>query len=121
MKLFNFYATLGVGQKADDAAIKQAYRKLIRKHHPDKGGDAEVFRSIQQAYEVLSVPQKRAEYDKLGHEFYVKSNSGAAAEQGEQAAGVFSSDDLGEVFSNLFGGGLGTKQGASMQSEAIKA
>jgi len=57
------YQTLGVGRDADTPTIKKAYRKLASKHHPDKGGDEARFKEIQQAYETLSDPQKRAEYD----------------------------------------------------------
>ena len=57
------YQTLGVGKNADVKEIKTAFRKLASKHHPDKGGDAEKFKELQKAYETLSDPQKRAEYD----------------------------------------------------------
>lgn len=59
----NHYDTLGVDKSADPAEIKKAYRKLAGKHHPDKGGDENEFKRIQQAYEVLSDPKKRAQYD----------------------------------------------------------
>ena len=57
------YQTLGVGRDADGPTIKKAYRKLAMKHHPDKGGDEAKFKEIQQAYDTLSDPQKRAQYD----------------------------------------------------------
>tara|TARA_Y100001972_G_C7645247_1_gene324222 strand:+ start:455 stop:1261 length:807 start_codon:yes stop_codon:yes gene_type:complete len=57
------YQTLGVSRDADASEIKKAYRKLAMKHHPDKGGDEQQFKDIQNAYSVLSDPQKRAEYD----------------------------------------------------------
>ena len=57
------YQTLGVSPKSDQKEIKRAYRKLAGKHHPDKGGDAEKFKEVQKAYDTLSDPQKRAEYD----------------------------------------------------------
>lgn len=59
----NHYAVLGVDRDATDAQIKKAWRKLLLKHHPDKGGDAAKFREIQEAYEVLSDPEKRRVYD----------------------------------------------------------
>ena len=65
----DYYRILGVDRKADDKAIKSAYRKLARKHHPDvaKGaGAAEKFKEINEAYEVLSDPEKRRRYDSLG-------------------------------------------------------
>src|SRR5207247_86336 len=65
----NYYRILGVDRKADDKTIKSAYRRLARKHHPDvaKGKDsADRFKEINEAYEVLSDPEKRRRYDSLG-------------------------------------------------------
>jgi len=57
------YQTLGVSRDADASAIKKAYRKLASKHHPDKGGNPEEFKRVQEAYDTLSDPQKRSQYD----------------------------------------------------------
>lgn len=62
----NHYQTLGLDRDASKADIKKAYRKLASKHHPDKGGDAEEFKRIQNAYDILSNDQRRAEYDLSG-------------------------------------------------------
>jgi DnaJ-class molecular chaperone len=59
----SYYDILGVQQTAPAEEIKRAYRKLASQHHPDKGGDKHRFQEIQKAYEVLSDPQKRAQYD----------------------------------------------------------
>ena len=59
----DYYSVLGVGKDASSDDIKNAYRKLAREHHPDKGGDKERFQEIQKAYETLSDPQRRSEYD----------------------------------------------------------
>lgn len=59
----DYYKILGVDRTAADADIKKAFRKLASKHHPDKGGDKVEFQRIQEAYSVLSDPQKRAHYD----------------------------------------------------------
>lgn len=57
------YKVLGVDNDATQEDIKKAYRRLASKHHPDKGGDAEEFRNVQQAYEILSDPDTRSQYD----------------------------------------------------------
>jgi curved DNA-binding protein len=59
----DYYSILGVDRKASDQEIKQAYRKLAMKHHPDRGGDANKFQQIQEAYNVIGDAQKRQEYD----------------------------------------------------------
>jgi len=65
----DYYKILGVDKKADDSAIKKAYRKLARKYHPDvnKEGEAEGrFKEVAEAYEVLKDPEKRKAYDEFG-------------------------------------------------------
>lgn len=62
----NYYNVLGVDKAATQNEIKKAYRDLSKKHHPDKGGDQEIFAQISEAYEVLSDPAKRKEYDETG-------------------------------------------------------
>lgn len=64
----SLYDTLGVSRTADAADIKKAHRKLVIEHHPDKGGDAEQFKQIQHAYEILSDDRKRAVYDQTGQD-----------------------------------------------------
>ncbi len=63
-----YYELLGVDKSATPHEIKKAHRKLALKHHPDKGGDSEKFKEINQAYEVLRDEEKRAIYDKYGEE-----------------------------------------------------
>jgi molecular chaperone DnaJ len=59
----NYYETLGVDKHAESDDIKKAYRQLSMQHHPDKGGDAEKFKELSEAYSVLSDPEKRKDYD----------------------------------------------------------
>ncbi|TVR03208.1 MAG: J domain-containing protein [Deltaproteobacteria bacterium] len=115
----DFYKTLGVQRDVDDAALKKAYRKLAREHHPDAnpGQDAEEqFKRIGEAYAVLSDPDKRARYDRYGHIGLQEGFDAAAWErhQARRSAGgpagfsyegfdpsMFEGFDL----SDLFGGG----------------
>lgn len=57
------YATLGVAKTATPDEIKKAYRKLASQHHPDKGGDTAMFQQVEEAYRILSDPEKRSQYD----------------------------------------------------------
>lgn len=60
------YEVLGLQKGASEDEIKKAYRKLAMKHHPDKGGDPEEFKKIQAAYDILSDPQKKENFDRFG-------------------------------------------------------
>ena len=108
----DYYEVLGVSKGADDASIKKAYRSLAKKYHPDMNpGDAEAekkFKEINEAYAVLSDPQKKAQYDQYGH---------AAFEQGGMGGGGFGGfgdfGDIGDIFGNIFGGGFGGGFGSS--------
>lgn len=62
----SYYDILGVKKNASADEIKKAFRKLAQKHHPDAGGDEEQFKQINEAYEVLSDPEKKAQYDRFG-------------------------------------------------------
>lgn len=70
-----FYQLLGLSKNASDLEIRKAYRNLALKHHPDKGGDTNQFKSISEAYEVLSDPEKRRIYDERG-EYNPQHNRG---------------------------------------------
>lgn len=86
----DYYQILGVNKDASDAEIKKAYRSLAMQHHPDRGGDAEKFQQLSEAYATLSDPQKRAEYD----------NPQSFGFSGSQ----FNFDDM-SGFEQFFGGG----------------
>ncbi|MGG3963209.1 molecular chaperone DnaJ [Heyndrickxia faecalis] len=118
----DYYEVLGVAKDASKDEIKKAYRKLSKKYHPDinKAPDAaEKFKEIQEAYEVLSDDQKRAQYDQFGH---AGPNQGFGDGSG---FGGFSSSDFGnfgfeDIFSTFFGGGRrndpnAPRQGADLQ------
>jgi DnaJ-class molecular chaperone len=59
----DYYADLGVLKTASEAEIKNAYRQLVREHHPDRQGDAVKFRAVAEAYEILGDPVQRQAYD----------------------------------------------------------
>ncbi|PIQ92714.1 MAG: molecular chaperone DnaJ [Parcubacteria group bacterium CG11_big_fil_rev_8_21_14_0_20_39_14] len=65
----DYYEVLGVSRGASQDEVKRAYRSLAHKHHPDKGGDEKKFKELNEAYQVLGNPQKRAQYDQFGRTF----------------------------------------------------
>ncbi|OGS12544.1 MAG: molecular chaperone DnaJ [Elusimicrobia bacterium RIFOXYA2_FULL_58_8] len=97
----DYYRTLGVARNAGDDEIKTAYRKLAMKYHPDRNpGNSEseaTFKDINEAYEVLSAPEKRQVYDQFGAEG-LKAGGGG----GRGGFGGFSGGDMGDVFGDLF-------------------
>ena len=101
----DFYAILGVPQDADEAAIKKAYRKLARKHHPDQNpGDAaaeQKFKEIGEANSVLSDPEQRREYDAIRQ----MARGGARFTAGGPGG---TNGGFEDVFSSMFGGAGGS-------------
>jgi molecular chaperone DnaJ len=103
----DFYELLEVDRSADDATIKSSYRKLAMRYHPDKNpgcADSEArFKAISQAYECLKDPQKRAAYDRFGHEAFQNAGmAGAGAGGAGQGFG-----DFGDIFESIFGSAFG--------------
>jgi curved DNA-binding protein len=112
MKQRDYYDTLGVNRKASDQEIKQAYRRLARKYHPDiNPGDKQAearFKEINEAYEVLSDKEKREKYDRLGSDWRRYEQAGSY--QGSPFGG---SGDFADIFDAIFGsGGTGGQQRA---------
>ena len=107
MKYRDYYAVLGVGKQADAQAIKQAYRRLARKHHPDLNpGDqqaAERFKEIGEAYEVLSDPDRRRRYDQLGPDWARQVRSARPGTAGGPQPDPRAFGDFSSFFLHLFG------------------
>ena len=107
----DYYETLGVSRDADKEEIKQAYRRLARKYHPDvnkESGAEERFKEINRAYEVLSEPEVRARYDRFGE----------AGVSGAAASGAGFQDDMSgfaDIFESIFSGFGGAPGGQPQQ------
>ena len=116
----DYYSTLGLSKTASSEEIKKAYRKLAHQHHPDKGnGNEDKFKQINEAYSVLSNPDKRKQYDQFGTTFDQAGRGGAG---GSGFAGGFDfsdfakgfgfsggGDDPFDIFSEIFSGNTRTR------------
>jgi len=122
----DYYEVLGVGKSANADEVKKAFRKAAIEHHPDRGGNEEKFKELNEAYEVLSNPDKRKRYDQFGH---AGVGSSAASDGGNPYAGFggqgqninfdFGDLGLGDIFSSFFGGGQGPQQGGRRRGQDI--
>ncbi len=97
----NYYTTLEISNKASARDVKSAYRRLARRYHPDvgAGSDEERFKKIANAYEVLGDIQKRAQYDRLGHDAYVDEKGGGSETPGSRYHGPPLSEILEKLMS----------------------
>ena len=107
----DYYQTLEVARDADGAVLKSAYRKLAMKYHPDRNpGDATCetkFKAINEAYDCLKDPQKRAAYDRYGHEAFTQGMNGGGGFGGGGFGGHDGFADIGDIFETIFGSAFG--------------
>jgi len=113
----DYYKILGVPRDASQEEIKKAFHRLAHKYHPHKGGDEKKFKEINEAYQVLSDKEKRAQYDKFGRVF---ENGGGGASSGfdfnwdwvgesPDFGFNFGFNDFEDIFGDFFGFGMGKK------------
>lgn len=113
----DYYDVLGVPRNASPEEIKKAFRQLAMKYHPDrnKQKDAEArFKAINEAYEVLSDPERRAMYDRFGH-------AGAEAPYGARGFEGFGFGGFGDIFDAFFGGSTARRQGPRRGADIRKS
>lgn len=115
----DYYEVLGVDKNASEADIKSAFRKLAKKYHPDVSKEenaAEKFKEAQEAYAILSDPQKRKQYDQFGHSAF--NNNGSGGFSGFEG---FDFGNVSDIFDDLFEGmGFSTGRGRARNANSPK-
>ncbi|MCP4337170.1 MAG: molecular chaperone DnaJ [Mycoplasma sp.] len=103
----DYYEILNVPKNAEQSDIKRAFRKLAMKYHPDRNKEADAedkFKEINQAYEILSDPEKRRSYDQFGHSAFEQGGMGSGGFNG------FNGSDFSDIFGDIFGGAFGGRE-----------
>ncbi|MCC8400037.1 MAG: molecular chaperone DnaJ, partial [Rickettsia endosymbiont of Platyusa sonomae] len=121
MSTKDYYQVLGVNKTANQEEIKKAYHKLAMQYHPDRNSQDQQaekkFKEISSAYDILKDEQKRAAYDRFGHEAF--HNSGAASSAGRQASRG-GNHDLNDIFGEFFNDFMGGGTRRSHQSTSVR-
>ena len=107
----DYYEVLGVNRNSSEEEVKKAFRRLAFQFHPDRNRDPDAeakFKEINEAYEVLSDPEKRATYDRFGHE-RVRGFDGGGYDPFAGFGG------FGDIFETFFGGAASTQRRASQR------
>ena len=118
----DYYEVLGIPKNADAETIKKVYRQLAKKYHPDiNPGNKEAelrFKEINEAYEVLSDPEKKAKYDQFGHAAFDPTAGGG----GFSGFSDFDLGDIGDLFGSFFsgfGGSTQTRRGTPVRGTTL--
>ncbi|WP_375319411.1 molecular chaperone DnaJ [Candidatus Tisiphia endosymbiont of Oplodontha viridula] len=121
MSTKDYYQILGVNKSASQAEIKKAYHKLAMQYHPDRNSQDQQaekkFKEISSAYDVLKDEQKRAAYDRFGHEAF--HNSGGASSAGRHSSGR-ANPDLNDIFGDFFNDFMGGGARRQRQSTSVR-
>ena len=117
----DYYEVLGISKGATDDEIKKAFRQTAKKYHPDMHPDdpeaEEKFKECQEAYAVLSDPEKRRQYDQFGHAAFEGGMGGG----GFDFSGMDFGDIFGDIFGDFFGGGSRRANNGPMKGQNLRA
>ena len=113
----DYYEILGVAKNADEKALKSAFRNQAKKYHPDANPSDKTmeakFKEVNEAYDVLKDPQKKAAYDRFGHQAF--ENGGGRPGQGGAGFGPDFGNSMSDIFEDLFGDMMGGGRGRTQR------